>query len=133
MAPPEGGIWKGSADPRSIKRFLDSISTKVRTAALSAHAAYHYLLDKCLSGSLAEEVSNHCQSAWTGDYVAACAEAGEFLTEAYKSTNKMARFADIAENLLWAQEAVDFEGYRHCFSKLVREARLLGAPMSEDS
>jgi hypothetical protein len=109
IAPPEGGIWKGSADPRSIKRFLDSISTKVRTAALSAHAAYHYLLDKCLSGSLAEEVSNHCQSAWTGDYVAACAEAGEFLMEAYKSTNKMARFADIAENLVWAQEAVDFE------------------------
>jgi hypothetical protein len=76
MAPPEGGISKGSADPRSIKRFLDSISTKVRTAGFSERAAYHNLLDKCLSGSLAEEVSNHCQSAWTRDYVAAYAEAG---------------------------------------------------------
>ena len=133
LVPPDGGAWQGSGDERSMRRFLDALSRKVASSALSAHAAYHYLLNRCLSPMLAEEVNDNCPAAAAGDYAAACAEAGEYLMEAFKATNRPSRFSEKAESLAWGRHAVDYDSYRHCFQKLVREAQLLGMTMTEDN
>jgi hypothetical protein len=133
LAAPDNTPWKGSIDSRSMRRFLDAVGRKVQASGLTAHAAFHYLLNKCLGPSLAEEVLDNCPGAALGDYVAACGEASRFLMKTFELTNRPSRFTEKAESLDWARGASTIDEYRYNFNRLTKEAELLGVSLTEDN
>ena len=135
VALPEGGLWRGSQDTRSVKRFLDSVSQRVQASGLRPHGAFFYLINKCLSAGLAEELLGHCPSTKLApvDYADACREASEYLVRTFHSTNLPSRFIERLESLVWAKECGHFDEFRQTFHRMMREAQLLEVQMTEDN
>ena len=133
IPPPEGGVWQGFKDSRSVKRFLDSVSKRVQACGLGAHAAFYYLINRCLEPGLAEELLDNCPTATGTDFTVACSEATRYLTETFRLTNSSGRFTEKVESLTWTKECEKYDQYRHAFHKIVREAELLDVPFTEDN
>lgn len=135
VALPEGGVWRGSQDTRSVRRFLDSVSQRVQASGLGPHGAFFYLINKCLSTGLAEELFGQCQATKVApvDYGEACQEAAEFLMRTFHVTNQPSRFVERLEGLGWAREATNFDEYRQSFYRIMREAHLLEVQMTNDN
>ena len=135
IALPEGGVWKGSQDNRSVARFLDSVSQRVQASSLGAHAAFFYLVNKCLSSGLAEEVISNCPAMRQSpvEYSDACREASGYLQKAFSITNLPSRYIERIESLEWAKSSGSFDEYRQNFFRMMREADLLDVQMTDDN
>ena len=135
VALPEGGVWKGSQDTRSILRFLDSVSQRVQASGLGAHGAFFYLINECVSTGLAEEVIAHCPATKLSpvEYADACREASSYLIKAFGVTNLPSRFIEKVESLNWAKDCGSFDEYRQSFHRMIHEAQLLDVQMPEDN
>ncbi len=119
---------------QSNSRFLESVSQSDQAPCLGAHAAFIYLVNKCLSSGLAEEDSNSQPIRQSlVEYSEACREASSFLHKAFKVRDLLSRSIQGVEGFARAKTSGSLDEFKKNFFRMNREADLLEVQMTEDN
>lgn len=128
MSPPEGRVWAGDDDKRSMKRFLASVMETSVSGRLDARATYFYLINKCLDSRTAKAVSLACMSAKSSrpDYEKALDEAEDCLCSMFARSNRSDKFTSRFESDEWYHGISSLRDYHTEFQFMLAEGDALG-------
>jgi hypothetical protein len=128
LTPPEGKVWAGDEDTRSMKRFIAGVVMAAQSGGLDARATFFYLIHRCLDERTAKVVSSVCHSAvgCKPDYEKALDEAEECLSSMFSRSNRTDKFTARFESNDWYKDVSTLRDYYIEYMFMLREADVLG-------